>query len=383
LFDKTHFEHFATGSLSECFGPEFAIYEGRHAPRTPNTELQLTSRVIEISGERHDLSKPAFAITEYDVPEDAWYYQNNANNKAMPYSIIMEIALQPCGFISAYMGTTLLYPDTDFFFRNLDGKGRIYKDMDLRGRTIKNKATLLSTASMGNTIIQSFTFEMTVEGHDFYKGTAVFGYFVASALKDQIGIDSGLDNHPMTEKKYLTDVGITVIDLKSSDARTTYYEKDMEKPWYRLAGPQLDFLNSVQIVEDGGRHGLGYIYAERKIDKNDWYFKCHFFQDPVMPGSLGIESVMQALQIFALKTDLGKEFKSPKFTHIEDTIIWKYRGQINPEIESMAIEVHITKIEIIDHKVVVTGDASLWKEKIRIYEIKEIGLCIEEGECDE
>jgi hypothetical protein len=88
---------------------------------------------------------------------------------------------------------------------------------------------------------------------------------------------------------------------------------------------------------------------------------------------------MQTLTVFALHQDLGQGFTSPKFTQIEDTIIWKYRGQINPEIDAMAIEVHITRIEKKTDRVTLIGDACLWKDRIRIYEIKDIGLCIEEA----
>jgi len=52
---------------------------------------------------------------------------------------------------------------------------------------------------------------------------------------------------------------------------------------------------------------------------------------------------------------------------------------MNPDIDLMAIEVHITKIEKQTGKVTLVGDASLWKDKIRIYEIKDIALCIEEA----
>ena len=379
LYTQYHLQHFATGSISECFGPEFKIYENRQPPRTPNGDLQLTTRVLEVCGQRHDFSKPAYTIAEYDVPADAWYFQQNSHFAVMPYSIIMEIALQPCGFISACMGTTLIYPETDFHFRNLDGKGLLHKNMDLRGKTIRNKSTLLTTAAMGNTILQTFEFEMNVDNKPFYTGSAVFGYFVSKALKDQVGLDSGVDNHPLTEKKYLTNVDIDFIDLKSIDVRKKYYDINPQKPYYRLTGPQLDFLNTVQIVKKGGKKGLGYIYSDRKLHPTDWFFKCHFYQDPVMPGSLGVESVMQALQVFALNQDLGQQFKSPRFVQIEDTIIWKYRGQMNPDIDAMTIEVHITKIEKRIEKVTIVADASLWKDKIRIYEIKDIACCLEES----
>jgi 3-hydroxymyristoyl/3-hydroxydecanoyl-(acyl carrier protein) dehydratase len=98
-----------------------------------------------------------------------------------------------------------------------------------------------------------------------------------------------------------------------------------------------------------------------------------------MPGSLGVEAVMQALEVFALHQDLGKGFTSPRFTQIEDTIVWKYRGQISPEIDVMAIEVHITRIEKKADRVTIIADAGLWKDRIRIYEIKDIALCLEEA----
>ena len=379
LYSQYHMQHFAKGTISECFGPDFKIYDDRSAPRTPNGDLQLTTRVIEVNGKRNDFSKPSYCVAEYEVPVDAWYYKHNSHPGVMPYSIIMEIALQPCGFISACMGTTLISPDTDFYFRNLDGEGTVLRDIDLRGKTIVNKSTLLNTMSMGNTIIQTFKFIMKVDGEDYYKGTASFGYFVASALTDQVGLDKGVDNHPMTEKLFLHNQEITQIDLKSDYAREKFYETNPLKPHYRLTGPQLDFLSKVQIVKNGGENNLGYLYAERPINRADWFFDCHFYEDPVMPGSLGVESVMQAFQVFALEEDLGAQFKSPRFTQIEEQIAWKYRGQINPEIDAMAIEVHITDIIKTDDKVMIKGKASLWKDKIRIYEVKKISIVIEES----
>jgi 3-hydroxymyristoyl/3-hydroxydecanoyl-(acyl carrier protein) dehydratase len=378
LYTKHQLENFATGSLEVCFGEKYKIYEGRDAPRTPNGDLQLTSRVLEFNGKPMDFKGIGEVVTEYDVPEDAWYFKDNSNPFYMPYSIIMEIALQPCGFVSCVMETTLLFPDTDFYFRNLDGKGTLLCEMDLRGKTITNRSRLLSTSSMTNTIIQTFDFELSVDGVPFYKGDAVFGYFIAAALTDQVGLDNGIDNHPMTEKKYLTGKYET-LDINDKNLREKLFEPKPEKPWFSLAKSQLDLLNSQVLIDpDGGEHGLGYLYADKMIDVSDWYFKYHFFQDPVMPGSLGIETMLQAIQLFIINSDLGKDFKSPKFTHRIGETKWCYRGQINPQVDSMAIELHITAVEKNDGKVTVIADASLWKEKIRIYEAKNLSVVVDE-----
>jgi 3-hydroxymyristoyl/3-hydroxydecanoyl-(acyl carrier protein) dehydratase len=380
LFTRYHIEEFATGSLVACFGPDFSIYDNRRAPRTPNGDLMLISRVLEVTGKRLDLKNPASVLSEYDVPEEAWFFTENSHPAVPPYSILMEISLQPNGFISAYVGTTLLSPDIDFCFRNLDGEGTILRPIDLRGKTITNRSELLSTVTTKNTIIQRFRFELIHDGLPFYEGTAAFGYFPPSALVNQIGLDGGISNNPLQTKEYLSTSSIVHIDLKSTTAREQYYQKKAERSHYHLAGPQLDFLDEVHIVEKGGKYGQGYICGYKKIDPTDWFYPCHFFQDPVMPGSLGVESILQAMQIYALQQDLGAQFQSPRFAQrLNHNIVWKYRGQLIPDDDQMVIDVHIKKVERSPETVNIVGDANLWKNDIRIYEVTDAAICLEEA----
>ena len=112
-------------------------------------------------------------ISEYDVPEDAWFFQQNSHPEWMPYSVLMEIALQPCGFISANSGAMLIYPELDLHYRNLDGNGTLSKHIDLRGKTIQAEVELYSTVASGNTVIQKHHFLLKCEGLPFYKGDTV------------------------------------------------------------------------------------------------------------------------------------------------------------------------------------------------------------------
>jgi len=383
LFERFHLEEFAVGSIANCFGPDFAIYENRPPPlvRLPNGDLQLISRVLEVTGKRLDLKNRAGIVSEYDIPEDAWFYRENAHPAVMPYSILMETALQPCGFLSAYLGTILTAPDIDFCFRNLDGEGTILKRIDLRGKTVTNRSEMLSTVKTGDTIVQRFQFELSHKGLSFYRGTAAFGYFLPGAMTDQIGLDGGIDNQPLHTKEYLGGPAMVPIDLKAPEAGEQLYTAGEGKPYYRLAGPQLDFLDEVRIVEQGGKFGQGYVYGQKRIDPADWFYPCHFYQDPVMPGSLGVESILQAMQVYALRRDLGARFKSPVFTQrVNHRIIWKYRGQLVPGDELMSIEIHVKKVAHTAARVCVEADASLWKNEIRIYEITAAAICLEDAE---
>lgn len=379
-FTPFHLFEFATGDIEQCFGPEFAIYRGLIPPRTPCGDLQLTTRVIDIQGTRGELNKPASCIAEYDVPIDAWYFTKNSHQACMPYSILMEIALQPNGFISGYMGTTLGFPSEELFFRNLDGKGKLLREVDLRGKTIVNDSRLLSTVIAGSNIIQSFTFELSCDNQAFYTGEAVFGYFKASALKDQLGLDKGNITSPWhVTHNIKPDHQINLLGThmnNSADNSHSYFVAPKDKPHYKLAGGQLNFIDKVDIVEKGGSHQLGYLFAERTIDPTDWFFQFHFHQDPVMPGSLGLQAIIELMQTYAINQGLGNAFINPKFEQILSNVQWKYRGQINPLNKQMSLDVHITDIQTTADNIVIIGNANLSKDGLRIYEVTDIAIGI-------
>lgn len=390
-FTPWHLFEFATGNISNCFGKDFDVYQGRIPPRTPCGDLQVVTQVTEVSGERLDLKNPASCVAEYYVPDDAWYFANNSHENWMPYSLIMEIALQPNGFISGYMGTTLKYPEKDLFFRNLDGAGDLVKAVDLRGQTIVNRSVLLSTAVAGGAIIQNFTFELYVKGKQghaenraeknadelFYRGTAVFGYFSEDSLTNQLGLDNGNTTLPWFKQNNIADSELHVVNL--ADSNNEFYKRNSAQPHYRLAGGQMNFVDTVTIVEGGGEHKIAYILGERTVDASDWFFRYHFHQDPVMPGSLGVEAIIELLQTYALKNKLGASFLNPRFVAPLTEVKWKYRGQITPVNKQMSLDVDITKIEENDGEIRLVGKANLSKDGLRIYEVKDIVLSIVEA----
>lgn len=376
-FTPWHLFEFATGDIGLCFGEKFNVYHNRIPPRTPCGDLQLVTQVVEVQGERFDLKNPSSCVAEYEVPADAWYFSKNSHHTWMPYSILMEISLQPNGFISGYMGTTLKYPEKDLFFRNLDGTGKLLKQIDLRGKTIVNKSVLLNTSVAGGSIIQSFSFDLLCDGEVFYQGSAVFGYFGSDALANQLGIDNGKTTKPWFVNEGIAESSLVKLDL--TDSNFALYKPQVNKPYYRLAGGQMNFVDTVTIANGGGDYQQGYIYGERTIDPSDWFFRYHFHQDPVMPGSLGVEAIIELLQTYALHHDLGAQFTNPRFIAPLTEVVWKYRGQITPENRQMSLDVHIKAIEKTTDEVRVIGDANLSKDGLRIYHVKDIVLSIIEA----
>jgi 3-hydroxyacyl-[acyl-carrier protein] dehydratase/trans-2-decenoyl-[acyl-carrier protein] isomerase len=62
----------------------------------------------------------------------------------------------------------------------------------------------------------------------------------------------------------------------------------------RLPAPNMLMFDRItDISESGGEYGKGYIDAELDIRTDLWFFNCHFIDDPVMPGCLGLDSLWQ------------------------------------------------------------------------------------------
>ncbi len=62
--------------------------------------------------------------------------------------------------------------------------------------------------------------------------------------------------------------------------------------------PMLMFDRITRISEAGGAAGKGVVEAELDVNPNLWFFKCHFQDDPVMPGCLGLDALWQMVGFF-------------------------------------------------------------------------------------
>jgi 3-hydroxymyristoyl/3-hydroxydecanoyl-(acyl carrier protein) dehydratase len=375
--NEQQISEFCTGLISKCFGAEYAIYDQGNVKmsRLPSSHLRLLDRVLTFEGERHQMDKGSAVVAEYDVPQNPWYCRQNSA-PTVPYSILMEMALQPSGCLSAYLGTAFIFPLESLYCRNLDGKGHLLRAIDLRGKTITNRTELVSCSKIQGMIIQNFNFQMECEGEVFYAGTTAFGYFSSEALANQVGLDRGQRVCPWYETADRPYAEIN-LNLSQPETRQQLDRSNAERPYYRLATHQLNLLHDIKIIPNGGKYQKGYLFARKRIQLDDWYFKCHFQDDPVMPGSLGIEAMLQALKVYALQLDLGQHLSSPYFTSLPDhTMIWKYRGQVPQSETDMFLEVHITDVLTTPDHVTLMGEASLWKLDLRIYEVKNLAVVL-------
>ena len=62
--------------------------------------------------------------------------------------------------------------------------------------------------------------------------------------------------------------------------------------------PMLMFDRITEVKEDNGAFKKGSITAELDIKDDLWFFNCHFKEDPVMPGCLGLDAMWQLVGFY-------------------------------------------------------------------------------------
>ena len=129
--------------------------------------------------------------------------------------------------------------------------------------------------------------------------------------------------------------------------------------------PMLMFDRIVKITEDGGAHGKGYVEAELDINRDLWFFQCHFINDPVMPGCLGLDAMWQLVGFF-----LGWSGAPGKGRALGVGEV-KFTGQVTPKVKKLVYKIDLKRV-IIRKLVMGIADGVLEADGKVIYEAKDL-----------
>jgi acyl transferase domain-containing protein/3-hydroxymyristoyl/3-hydroxydecanoyl-(acyl carrier protein) dehydratase/1-acyl-sn-glycerol-3-phosphate acyltransferase len=367
--------HCAWGQPSLAFGAGFAQYDGgRRSPRLPAPPYHFMTRITELHGQMADMKPGARVIAVYDIEPEAWYFTQNVG-ATMPSCVLMEVALQPCGWLASY---TLSRPasERELLFRNLDGESVQAREITPADSTITTEVTLLSVSQVGDLIIEKFSVRCTVGAEEVFRVDTVFGFFPPAAMVNQKGFATTPES--VARLNQTCDVQI---DLAPRPAHL-FGGPNQGRDNLRLPGGMLLMIDRITgYWPQGGAARLGAIRTEKDVNPRDWFFKAHFFQDPVQPGSLGVEAMLQSIQAWMLLQDLDAGIAHPRFEPIDigGQTEWHYRGQITPDRTRISVEFEATAVERDARGVLATGIARLWIDGLQIYQAPRIGVRIVAG----
>ena len=138
----------------------------------------------------------------------------------------------------------------------------------------------------------------------------------------------------------------------------------------RLPLPPMLMLDRITNVSfEGGAFGKGVIEAELDINPDLWFFQCHFEEDPVMPGCLGLDALWQSLGFF-----LGWS-GCPGIGRALGLGSLKFSGQVLPTTKLVKYVIDIKRV-IHRQLVLGIGDGTMYADGELIYEAKglKVGL---------
>ncbi|GAA4820693.1 beta-hydroxydecanoyl-ACP dehydratase [Marinicella pacifica] len=128
--------------------------------------------------------------------------------------------------------------------------------------------------------------------------------------------------------------------------------------------PMLMFDRITEISHKGKR---GRIVAEQDISLDDWFFQCHFRQDPVQPGCLGVDAVWQLIGFYAIIRGGKGAGRALGAGAIE------FFGQIRPHNKIVRYEIDIKRFSNMaaQDAAIAIGSAKVFVDDQEIYTIND------------
>jgi acyl transferase domain-containing protein/3-hydroxymyristoyl/3-hydroxydecanoyl-(acyl carrier protein) dehydratase len=364
-FTRDQIVAYAEGNPSDCFGEPYRPFDSeRRLARLPRDPFLFVDRVRSVDAAPWKVEPGGWVEAQFDVDPRAWYFAAN-QQRTMPFSVLLEAGLQPCGWLAAYVGSALL-SDENLHFRNLDGEAKQRREVGPDVGTLTTRARLTKASQAGGMLLQAFDFEVLEGTQLVYSGHTGFGFFPARALAQQVGVRGAT----------LWPAKVQPTTLPFEGPATPAQARGLQ-PRGGLALPARVYamVDRLDVLElSGGTAGLGFVQCSTTVDPTSWFFSAHFFQDPVMPGSLGLEALLQAMKLFA-----RERFGALATTHRFESMAlgqahrWQYRGQVLPTNREVTVQAMMTRVVDGDEPLLV-ADGQLAVDGRVIYTMKDFAL---------
>ena len=129
--------------------------------------------------------------------------------------------------------------------------------------------------------------------------------------------------------------------------------------------PMLMFDRITHIDESGGDFDKGIVRAELDINPKLWFFDCHFVNDPVMPGCLGLDAMWQLLGFYLGWLGLEGKGRALSVGNV------KFSGMVLPTVKKL--EYKITLKRVLTSKLILgIGNGMLIADGNEIYKAEDL-----------
>lgn len=141
----------------------------------------------------------------------------------------------------------------------------------------------------------------------------------------------------------------------------------------RLPLPPMLMVDRItHVSEEGGGHGRGELVAELDIRPDQWFFECHFEDDPVMPGCLGLDAMWQLVGFYLCWLGLPGRGRALGAGQI------RFGGEVLPDAKLVTYVIDIKRV-VRRRLTMGIADATLSVDGREIYEARDLRVGLFQG----
>ena len=319
LLQRTELESLARGDVA-CLGDvPPGTGDGLRLPAPP---LLLLDRVARLE---RDASEPLAGrvVTEYRVPEGA----------PLPPGLLLE-AGQGHMVLLAWLGYGRFCTDGRKY-RFLGAAGEMAGAPPLPGDTLVFDIRVGRPLLYGEFVGVALEGECRVDGRVCYRFRKGRGGFFAGTGQLETADPAQPDRsrvplHPL----YMS------LDARQVEACLDGQLIDASPQSPLVADPSLRAVDSIDAIDPQGS-----VVATATVRESDWFFSCHFVDDPVMPGHRFLEMGLQTLAI--LLRVCGNTDPAPATTYgiVPDRPFdLRFTGQVGPDTDTVTCSVQVHEL---------------------------------------
>jgi 3-hydroxyacyl-[acyl-carrier protein] dehydratase/trans-2-decenoyl-[acyl-carrier protein] isomerase len=141
----------------------------------------------------------------------------------------------------------------------------------------------------------------------------------------------------------------------------------------KLPAPPFLLIDRINLIEKGTKKGK--IIAEKDVLIDEWFFQFHFRDDPVMPGSFGLDAIWQLIGFYCCVSGAIGSGRALGAEAIE------FSGQVRPHNKVIQYQIDILRFSELKEQGVsiAVADGNLFVDGELIYTVKKARVGIFKG----
>ena len=131
---------------------------------------------------------------------------------------------------------------------------------------------------------------------------------------------------------------MTTVTMNTNDLLECAYGRLLGEHTPRLPKPPiLAFDQVLELSTEGGKYGHGFAIARKGFDDMAWVFQSHFDTDPVMPGTMMVEGLLQLAGLIGGFRGARGKGRAVRVDNV------KFLGEVVPEDGEVTYRIDIKK----------------------------------------